>query len=271
MLEALLAALFGLIIGSFLNVCIFRLPRDLSVVAPRSFCPHCEKGVAWYDNIPVLSYILLGAKCRHCKAPISWRYPVVEALTGLLFFAVFYRLGPVPDAYKLAAFCALIVGLVFMDLEERILADEFTVGGMIVGFVLSLFIPMPSFIGPFLLPPDWRESWVSLGESLAGGIGPAFALWAIGELYYRVRGREGLGLGDVKMIGMVGAFYGLQGALLTLIIGSLAGSVIGLAFILMTRKDAQSYELPFGSFLGFAALVPPFFYIEAGRNLVVPW
>lgn len=271
MLEAWIAALFGLLIGSFLNVCIYRLPRDLSVATPRSFCPGCEKMISWYDNIPVLSYLILGAKCRNCKAPIPWRYPLVEAATALLFYASVDHFGPTPDGAKLAIFCALIVGLIFMDFEERILADEFTVGGMVAGFVLSIFVPMPRFIGPFIFPGEWRESWFSLGESLIGGLGPAVALWGIGELYYLLRGREGLGFGDVKMIAMIGAFYGLQGALMTLIIGSMLGSVLGLAYIYFTKQDAQSYELPFGSFLGFAALIPPFYMIEASGSLVVPW
>lgn len=271
MMVASLAALLGLLIGSFLNVCIFRLPRDLSVVAPRSFCPNCEKQIAWYDNVPVLSYLLLGAKCRACSATISWRYPVVEGITAALFFASVSRLGVSPEAAKLCVFCALMVGLIFMDLEERILADEFTVGGMTFGFLLSLFLPMPRFIGHFILPAEWKESYLSLGEGLIGGLGPAIALWGIGEIYYRLRGREGLGFGDVKMIAMVGAFYGLQGALLTLILGSMAGSVFGLLYIAVTKKDSNTYELPFGSFLGIAALIPPFVFIESSNPLVVPW
>jgi len=270
-LVAALATLFGLLIGSFLNVCVYRLPRDLSVVTPRSFCIECEKTIAWYDNIPVLSYFILNAKCRYCKAPISWRYPALELLTGLLFLASVLRLGITPDAAKLCVFCALLAGLFFMDLEERILADELTIGGMIFGFILSLFLPMPKFVGHFILPHDWRESYLSLGESLIGGLGPAIVLWGIGEIYFHLRGREGLGFGDVKMIGMIGAFYGLQGALLTLIVGSLAGSVFGLIYILWAGKDAKSYELPFGSFLAIAALVPPFVYVEASGSLVVPW
>jgi len=270
-LVASIAALFGLLIGSFLNVCIFRLPRDLSVVHPRSFCIACEKQIAWYDNMPVLSYLILGAKCRNCAAPVSWRYPAVELITGLLFFASVMRFGATPDAIKLCIFCALIVGLTFMDFEERILADEFTVGGMIFGFLLSFFVPMPTFIGHFILPSSWRESFLNLGEALLGGLLPAFVLWGIGELYYRLRGREGLGFGDVKMIAMIGAFYGLQGSLLTLILGSLAGSVLGLLFIALSKKDATTYELPFGSFLGVAALIPPFFYVEASSGIVVPW
>ncbi len=266
-----LAALFGLLIGSFLNVCIFRLPRDLSVVSPRSFCPHCESPIAWYDNLPLLSYFLLGRKCRYCRTPISWRYPAVELSTALLFAAAVWRLGPNADAAKLCFYCALIVGLAFMDFEERILADEFTVGGMTAGFVLSLFLPMPRFLSILVFPAEWRESYRSLGESLIGGLLPAVALWSIGELYYRMRGREGLGFGDVKMIAMVGALYNFQTALLTLILGSIAGSVLGLLFVWLAKKDSDTYELPFGTFLGLAALIPPFLYPEASGGLVVPW
>jgi len=266
-----LAAVFGLLIGSFLNVCIYRLPRDLSVVHPRSHCPFCEKPVAWFDNFPVLSYLLLGGKCRYCKAKIPARYPLVEAVTGLLFAAAFWRLGVTADALKLCIFCALVVGLIFMDFEERILADEFTVGGMIFGFVLSLFLPLPKFLAALVLPADWRDSYRSLAESLVGGLLSAIALYVIGEIYYRVRGREGLGFGDVKMIAMVGAFYNLQAALLTLMIGSIAGSLLGVVFVWIMKKDAATYELPFGSFLGAAALIPPFCWPELSSGLVVPW
>ncbi len=219
----------------------------------------------------MLSYFLLGGRCRHCGAKIPWRYPLVEALTSLLFVASFWRLGATYDAIKLAIFCALLVGLMFMDFEERILADEFTVGGMIFGFAASLFLPMPKFVAALFLPTEWRESYRSLAESLLGGLLPAISLWAIGELYYRLRGREGLGFGDVKMIAMVGAFYNLQASLLTLMIGSLIGSLLGVFFIWIARKDAQTYELPFGTFLGIAALLPPFIWPEIANRLVTPW
>lgn len=273
--EALLAAVFGLIIGSFLNVCIYRMPRDLSVVTPRSFCPSCEKLVAWYDNIPILSYLFLGAKCRHCKAPISWRYPAVELFTALLFFAAFARLGANAQAVKLCVFSAMMAGLIFMDLESFILADEFTLGGTAAGWVLSLFLPISPFLAHWFLPDTWKESYLNLGESLIGSLLPSLVLWGIGELYYRFRGREGLGFGDVKMIAAVGAFYGLNAALQTLVLGSVAGSLLGIVFVVITRKDASTYELPFGSFLGVAALIPPFVFPEIaetlGRGIVVPW
>jgi leader peptidase (prepilin peptidase) / N-methyltransferase len=265
------AALFGLLIGSFLNVCVHRLPRDMSVVTPRSFCTSCGKTIAWFDNVPLLSFALLGGKCRACGARISWRYPLLELFTALLFAAAVWRMGVTWDAAKLCVFSALCAGLIFMDLEARILAEEFTIGGGIAGCLMSLLIPMPHFLAHLFLPDTWRESYLSLAEAVIGGIGPAVVLWGIGEAYYYLRGRDGLGFGDVMMIAMVGSFYGLEGSLLTLIIGSLAGSVIGVAFIALRGKDMSTYELPFGTFLGFAALVPPFFFVKPSGVIVVPW
>src|SRR5438132_9924096 len=137
-----LAFLFGLLIGSFLNVCVFRLPRDLSVVRPRSFCPGCERMIAWYDNIPLISYALLGAKCRHCGARIPLRYPVVELATGVAFAACFHLLGPTWYAVKFSAFSAILIALIATDFEERILPDEFTLGGTALGLILAWFVPM---------------------------------------------------------------------------------------------------------------------------------
>lgn len=258
MLEAALAFLFGLLIGSFLNVCIYRLPRDLSVVQPRSFCPGCEKTISWYDNVPLLSYALLGAKCRRCGAAIPWRYPLVELLTGALFAAAVLQFGTTALAAKVCVFCALQVGLVFSDFEERILPDEFTLGGLLIGLVFAAAVPSEGGVLRLFLPASWGPRGWSLFESAFAAIFASGAMWLVGEVYHRVRGREGLGLGDVKMVAMIGAFLGLQGALLTLVIGSVAGSVIGLLFIWIARKDAASYELPFGSFLGAGAIVVAF-------------
>ena len=258
MLEALLAGLFGLLIGSFLNVCIYRMPRDLSVIQPRSFCPGCEKPIAWYDNIPLLSYFLLKRRCRRCQTLIPVRYPIVEALTAVLFFSFVAKLGPTLLALKFCLFSALIVGMIFADLEERILPDEFTIGGVVIGLALSWIIPIDDGIAQLFLSVMGRPLSgppLSLVESAMGAFVPSSFLWVTGELFYRLRGKEGLGFGDVKMIGAIGAFLGLRGALMTLIVGSLLGSLIGLVFILMTKKDHSSYELPFGSFLGIAALV----------------
>ena len=142
MLEAFFAFAFGLLIGSFLNVCVYRLPRDLSVVRPRSYCPACEHPIAWYDNVPLVSYAILRGACRHCKAGIPARYPIVEVLTGVLFFVYVLRMGPTPAAAKYCLLGALLVGLLFSDLEERILPDEFTLGGTVAGLALSFFIPV---------------------------------------------------------------------------------------------------------------------------------
>ena len=255
---SLLAFLYGLVIGSFLNVCIYRLPRDLSVVKPRSFCPGCEKPIAWYDNIPVLSYFLLGRKCRHCGAGISFRYPLVELLTGLLFFLIVLALGPKAVAIKLCVLSALLVGLTFTDLDALILPDEFTLGGTAVGILFAWFVPVDDFVARIALDiagfhPDPR--WVSVAESVLGALLPAGFLGLGGWLFEKIRHKEGLGFGDVKMMALVGAFLGLRAALLTLVVGSIAGSVIGLIYIYATKKDASSYELPFGSFLGFAGIL----------------
>ena len=254
----LLAFAAGLLIGSFLNVCIYRLPRDLSVVRPRSFCPGCERQIAWYDNIPVVSYLLLGRKCRHCGQRISMRYPVVELLTGLLFAAIVAALGPTAVAVKLCVLCALLVGLTFTDLDSLILPDELTLGGTVIGLIFAWFVPVDDMVVRLgLSVAGFRPGahWASLGESLAGAILPAGSLALGGWLFEKIRHKEGLGLGDVKMMAMVGAFLGLRAALLTLVVGSIAGSVIGLIYIYATRKDPSSYELPFGAFLGFAGIV----------------
>jgi leader peptidase (prepilin peptidase)/N-methyltransferase len=254
-IEVILAALAGLLIGSFLNVCIFRLPRDLSVAAPRSFCPGCEKTIAWYDNIPLLSYLALGGECRYCKARIPLRYPLVELATALAFALIVSRLGVTLLALKFAIFGAIMITLVATDIEERILPDEFTLGGTAIGIVLAYFVPLEFGIGHMLAPAGWGEGARSVLEALvAAGIGSG-SIWLVGWLYEKFRHREGLGFGDVKMIAMIGAFLGLRWALTTLVLASAAGSVIGVILVLATRKKASEYELPFGSFLGAAALV----------------
>jgi leader peptidase (prepilin peptidase)/N-methyltransferase len=259
MIEALLALLFGLLIGSFLNVAIHRWPRDLSVVRPRSHCPKCEKMISWYDNVPVLSYLLLGGRCRYCGERISWRYPVVELMTGALFFNFVYGAhGPTLPAIKMCIFSALLVGLMFSDLEERILPDEMTKGGMAVGFVFALLVPTPGNIAQSLL---WMTGLelngvaASVAEAAFGAAIPSFFLWAAGAIYEKIRHREGLGFGDVKLIAMIGAFLGLQGAVAAWFLGSVSGSVLGLGYIKFAGKDSGTYELPFGTFLCASALV----------------
>lgn len=254
MIGAVLAGIFGLLIGSFLNVCIYRLPLDLSVVRPRSFCPSCERMIAWYDNVPVLSYLILRARCRHCRAPISWRYPLVELMTGALFFGALLRFGPNVAAAKACVFGAALIALIFTDLEERILPDEFTLGGVLAGLVFAAFVPVHGPFGFFLFN-EYPARWLSMADSAFAAAFSSGLLWAIGFLYQKLRHKEGLGLGDVKLVAMIGAFLGLEGVLLTLMLGALAGSVTGILYVWLTRKDAATYQLPFGSFLSAAALL----------------
>ena len=270
LLEITLALVAGLLIGSFLNVCVFRLPRDLSVVRPRSFCPHCvetaeERGLPYqqaaqsgmlptYDLIPVVSYLILGGRCRRCRARIPLRYPLVELATGFAFAVCVAYFGPSLAALKYSLYSALLITLIASDFEERILPDEFTLGGAAAGIVLAAFVPMPVEIGHFLLPLSWGRMALSVGESVIGAGVTSALIWFLGWAYHKIRHREGLGLGDVKMIAMMGAFIGLSSTLLAMMLGSLLGSLAGGAYILIAKKKASEYELPFGSFLGVAAL-----------------
>lgn len=255
MLISVLAGIFGLLIGSFLNVCIYRLPEDLSVVRPRSFCPQCGKGIAWYDNVPVLSYLVLRGRCRSCNAPISVRYPIVELVTGSAFFLGVWMAGPGARGIKACVFAAILIELIFSDLETRFLPDEFTLGGLLVGLVFAWLAPIQGGIVRFFLPWAMGPKYASVIEALAAALISGGVLWIVAKLYYALRHKEGLGFGDIKMVAMMGAFLGVEGVLLALIAGSLLGSVIGLAYIWFTSKDAGSYELPFGTFLGVGALI----------------
>jgi leader peptidase (prepilin peptidase)/N-methyltransferase len=258
MFEWVIAGLFGLLIGSFLNVCIYRWPRDLSVVRPRSACVACEKQIAWYDNVPVLSYLILRGRCRHCGARIHWRYPLVELITAISFAYFVHRSGLSMDAAKYCVFAAILIALVFCDLDTLLLPDEFTIGGFFIGLAFALFTPVPDttfhlIAGLFGVELGPRAGM--LGEALFGAIVPAGCIWLGGWLFEKLRHKEGLGFGDVKMLAMVGAFLGIRGTLLTIVLGAVAGSVVGLVFIKATGKDPANYPLPFGSFLGAAALL----------------
>jgi leader peptidase (prepilin peptidase)/N-methyltransferase len=230
------AALLGLLIGSFLNVCVYRLPLGLSLVYPPSHCPACQRRLSWYENIPILSWVALRGKCRTCRHPISIVYPLVEVTTAAIFAIGYWWYGPTPLlAIRLLFACAMIV-LFMIDLEHRILPNRITIPGIVAGFVFSLFSE-----------PGWVSSL--LGIAVGGG-----SLLAVSEAYYRVRHEEGLGMGDVKMLAMIGAFLGWQLALLTLVLSSILGSVVGVS-ILILRKESLKYALPFGTFLAVAALV----------------
>ena len=227
---------FGLLVGSFLNVCIYRLPRRESLNWPGSHCTSCDRPLSWYENIPLVSWLGLRGRCRTCHAPISPVYPIIEALTGLVFLAAFQLYAVTPLlAVRLLFACAMIV-LFVIDLQHRILPNVITVPGVAVGFAASLW-----------LPPGWLSS--SLGLLLGGGV-----LFLIGEAYYRARGVEGMGMGDVKMLAMIGAFLGWPLMLLTLILATFSGAIVGLAMIASGRGGAKA-ALPFGTFLAVGALV----------------
>jgi leader peptidase (prepilin peptidase)/N-methyltransferase len=249
-----IAAGYGLLVGSFLNVCISRLPNDESVSTPRSYCPRCGAGIAWYDNIPVVSFLLLAGRCRDCRGRISLRYPLVELLTAVCFFLAL-RGGEFDwPAFRLCLLSAVLIGLTVSDLESRILPDEFTLGGALAGVLLSPVVLLPEGLLGYLTGGPTPAAR-SLAESVSAALVLFGFLWLVGRVYQRWRGREGLGFGDVKLALLLGAFFGLERAVLVLVLGSLLGSVIGLLWIWLRRKDAETYELPFGSFLGAAGLL----------------
>jgi leader peptidase (prepilin peptidase)/N-methyltransferase len=261
-LIAALIFLFGLIIGSFLNVCIVRIPADKSIVLPSSACVKCGGAIRAYDNIPVLSYLLLAGRCRQCKTKISTMYPVVEFLTGVLFLACYEAFGLTAEALKWALFLTIIIVLVFTDLRERVLPDVVNYTGLGLGLVLSL-VTKPSdgtalWVANHMFDFPPPTPVISLADGLIGAAVGSSLLWLVSEVYFRLRGREGMGLGDVKMMLMAGSFLGAKRTLLTIFAGSVLGSVLGLLFILARRKNSE-YELPFGSFLGMAAVLVVFF------------
>lgn len=252
------AALFGLAVGSFLNVCIFRVPRDLSVVRPRSFCPSCEASVAWYDNIPVLSYLLLRGRCRHCANPIGLFYLLVEITTALTFVAVFSTYGVSLPAAKWIVYECIMIVLFWTDWQEHILPDEFTIGGSLIGLLFALSVHVPSLFGEVLLSDKgWRIE--SLANAIVGGLFASLPIWLLAFLYEKLRGREGLGFGDVKLLFLMGTFLGPENALSALTLGATTGALFGIAMVLRRREEAWSYALPFGSFLALAGYLVPLF------------
>ncbi|HVF61467.1 MAG TPA: prepilin peptidase [Thermoanaerobaculia bacterium] len=249
MLELLVGAYavaVGLIVGSYLNVVIHRLPRGISTVLPRSRCPACDAPIRARDNLPVVSWLLLGGGCRACGAPISRRYPLVEGTTALLFAGCVARFGVRPEAAVAALFCALLVALAVIDLEHLYLPDRITLPGIAAGIAVQ---PWIDWVG-------WRGAL--FGAALGGGL-----LLALYGLWYLLRGEEGLGLGDVKMLAMLGAFLGWRGVVVTLFCGSLAGAVAGLILIRAGRGHTKT-KLPFGTFLALGGLVALF----AGERLL---
>lgn len=235
-----LLALLGLAVGSFLNVCIHRLPQRKSVVSPGSRCPGCGYELRWYDNIPVVSYALLGGRCRSCQSGISIRYPIIEVITMAVFLAHYWIIGPDIILVPRLFFACLLIVLFAIDLEHHLLPNAITLPGIVIGLLFSLLLP-PGIIS------------AAIGTLIGGG-----SLWLIGEAYYRYSGQEGMGGGDVKMLAMIGAFLGWKLALVTLVFSSIAGALIGMV-VLAIRRGGLKYALPYGTFLAMGALVASLF------------
>jgi len=283
---------FGLLFGSFLNVCIHRLPLGLSVVTPRSACPHCKEPIAFYDNLPVLSWLILRGRCRNCRAPISPRYLMIELLTGALFLACYWYFGLTLSLLKYCVFGFLLLGLIFTDAETKLLPDKLTLPGLALGIIFSVIVPVNDLASQFLpgmvnLPFSDGVSMrlLSLLDSLLGAAVGASFIYGAGAMYLRWRGMEGMGFGDVKLMAMVGSFLGIKLTILTIFAASLAGSLFGIATVLIVwmkrthrfmkrlanaqaarRRGWQSaqmvyrhYQMPFGVFLGSMALFSFFF------------
>jgi len=286
---ALLIFAIGLAFGSFLNVCIYRLPRDMSVIRPGSACPSCKQPIAPYDNIPVLSWLILRGHCRHCQARISPRYLVVEILTATMFLACYAQFGYTLALVKYCTLGFLLLGLIFTDAETQLLPDKMTLPGIVLGLLFSAFVPVDDLIShflPMLVSLDRTSRWLSMADSLMGAVVGASFIYGAGAIYLRTRGVEGMGFGDVKLMAMIGAFLGTKLTILTIFAGSIVGSLVGLAMVLSVwlkrtrRRMARHHEtarvarrrawnsatvmlrgfpIPFGVFLGSMAIVAFFF------------
>ena len=233
------ALAFGLLLGSFANVCIYRIPLERSVVSPGSSCPGCQAPIRPWDNVPVLSFLILRGRCRSCRTAISWRYPAVEAANGALYYALAAAFGPTARTFVLMAFVSALLVLSLIDYDHKLLPDVITLPGIALGFLAS-FLPGPP--GPI--------------ESAAAALGGYGAFFLVNAAYRHLRGSEGLGMGDWKMVAMMGTVLGWQGMLLSVFLATLAGSLVGVWMIARGRSSKE--QLPLGTFLGFAAIAVVF-------------
>lgn len=236
---------FGAAMGSFANVLIHRLPMGLSIVSPGSRCPSCSAQIRWFDNIPIVSYFILGGRCRACRTTISPRYPLVEALSGLLFAAVVFRVGIQPATAALALFAWALVVITFIDLDHRIIPDVISLPGTMLGLAFS-------FVPGFPRPVD---------SAVGVAIGAGF-LFLVLYAYEKIMGEEGMGLGDVKLLAMIGAFLGWQALPVTILVSSLTGSLVGVGYALIKGESVRKFPVPFGPFLALGAIVHLFFGVE---------
>ena len=246
MILYIFAFIFGTAIGSFLNVCIFRLPLDQSIVTPSSHCFSCKKPISFYDNIPLLSFILLQGKCRHCKVHFSYQYPLVELLTGLFFLACVLKWGFTINALSIFIFIGALIVITFIDFEHKIIPDVISLPGIFYGLLAALVFPRISFV-----------------DSLVGGLLGGGSLLLVAGFYYLLTKQEGMGLGDVKLLAMMGTFLGWQSILFIIMIGSITGAVIGVAAMLIKKKDRR-YAIPFGPFLSLGAVA----YLFYGQEII---
>ncbi|MBN1471597.1 MAG: prepilin peptidase [Syntrophaceae bacterium] len=248
-----LVFIFGAAIGSFLNVCIFRLPAGTSIIKPSSQCPHCHHSIRFYDNIPIISFAVLGGRCRHCKARISWRYPLVELITAFLSLLLFLKFGFSWNYLVFFTFTAVLIVISFIDLDHQIIPDILTLPGIPLFFLASVFIVK--------LP--WVEAL--LGLLIGGGV-----LFVIAFVYELIFKREGMGGGDIKLLAMIGGFLGWKSLIFVLLLSSFSGALIGIAAMIIKKQDTK-YAIPFGPFLSAAAIAYIFWGAGFMRLLIVEY
>ena len=243
----------GAVIGSFLNVCIYRIPREESIVWPGSHCPKCGKAIAFYDNLPIISFLFLLGRCRKCRAPISWRYPLVEALNGSGYLLLLKQFGLSWPALMYALFLSALIVVTFIDLDVQIIPDVISLPGIVIGLAVSYWLPQ-GFLNSLI------------GFLVGGGL-----FWLVAEVGFRVLKQEAMGGGDIKLIAMVGAFLGWQNVLLTIFLASLTGAAVGLVFMVL-KGWGRKTPIPFGPFLALGAVLALFFgttivrwYVGLGR------
>ncbi len=257
-----IAFIFGLIVGSFMNVCIVRLPRGRSIISPPSHCPRCKDRIKFYDNIPLISFLVLRGKCRSCGEPISLRYPFVELLNGLFYVWIYREFWLSGETLLVMALCSSLIVITFIDFDHQIIPDAITLPGMLVGLTLAPFFmsaladPLPFQLGR--LVPHAGPYLTGFLNSFIGLVLGAAPLLAIGWTWEKLRHIEAMGGGDVKLMGMVGSFLGWKGALLTIMLGAVTGSVVGIALIAL-RRHRMDRVIPFGPFLALGAVVTTFY------------
>lgn len=243
----LLFFLFGACIGSFLNVCIYRIPENKSIVFPGSFCPNCNNSIPFYCNIPIISYLFLRGQCKFCNQPISLRYPLIEALTGFFALLLFYRFGATPATIYWFFFITVLITISFIDFDHQIIPDIISLPGILIFASSFYFLPEMTFF-----------------KAVTGIIAGGGSLYAVAFLYYILRKQEGMGGGDIKLLAMIGAATGIKGILFTIFISSLLGTVVGISIIISTKIADTKLRIPFGPFLSMGAII----YIFFGKQLI---